>query len=369
MITLGTVNISPKTKALMAEALEKGIIGQGKYIEEFEKRLADFLGIKNVIATANGTLADAIALALAKYQDGFKRDQVIVPALTFIAQINAVYYNHLKPIFVDVKHDYQIDVEKMEKKINEKTLAIMPVHLLGRPAAIEKILALAQKHNLYVIEDACEALGSKHQNQFCGTIGGMGCFSFFPSHSLSTGEGGAVVTNNDELADILRFLRNHGRKSNKLEEKFIFPYIGFSAKMNVLEAIIGLGVIDELGQYTEKRHQNMIKLNEVLGKDAFGEKHGEYIIPHGYPIMFSSEEERDKALKLLPEKFGIEVRQIFCSIPTQCPAYHFLEEKKGDYPIAEDIGRRGLYVPCHQNLTEEDLFKISEALKKILNQS
>ncbi len=167
MITLGTANISEKTKQLMLNALNKGIIGQGNYIFDFEEKLAKFLGIKYAIATANGTLADAVALAVAKIKDGGKRDEVIVPALTFIAQINAVYYNHLKPVFVDVDYDYQIDAEKIEERINGKTLAIMPTHLLGGPAKMEKILKLAAKYNLFVVEDACEALGSRYQNQLC----------------------------------------------------------------------------------------------------------------------------------------------------------------------------------------------------------
>jgi dTDP-4-amino-4,6-dideoxygalactose transaminase len=366
MITLGAVNITDKTKELMKEALEKGKIGQGEYIQEFERRLAEFLGVKHVIATANGTLADASALAALKYKDGLQRNEVIVPALTFVSQINAVYYNHLKPVFVDVSYNYQIDSSKIEEKINEKTLAIMPVHLLGRPAEMEKILALAKKYNLFVVEDACEALGSKYQNKHCGTIGDMGCFSFFVSHSITTGEGGAVVTNNDELAGLVRSLRNHGRKSDKPEEKFIFPYLGFSGKMNCLEAIIGLGIIDELPKYLERRRQNMIKLNEFLAKDWFSEKENEYIVPHSYPIMLESEEIRNQRLRDLPEKFGIEARQIFSSIPTQTEAYGFLKKGNEEYPIAEDIGRRGLYVPCHQNLTEEDVIKISQALKEII---
>jgi perosamine synthetase len=365
MITLGTVNISNKTKELMKKALAEGIIGQGKYIREFENKLAKLLKVRHAIATANGTTADAAALAVAKYTDKSNRDEVIVPALTFIAQINALYYNHLKPVFVDVSHNYQIDTEKIEEKINEKTLAIMPAHLLGRPAKMEKILSLAKKYNLFVIEDACEALGSKYKNQFCGTIGDMGCFSFFVSHTITTGEGGAIVTNNDELANILRSLRNHGRKSDKPAEKFIFPHIGFSAKMNCLEAIIGLGTIDELPKYIQKRRQNILKLNELLGKNWFSEEAGEYIVPHAYPIMVKSKEIRDRLLKLLPEKFGIEARQIFSSIPTQMEAYEFLGEKEGTYPVAEDIGQRGLYLPCHQNLSDHDIIKIAKAIKEV----
>jgi len=361
MITLGTVNISSKTKKLLNEALDKGIIGQGNYIQDFENKLAEFLKVKHVITTSSGTLADAVALAAAKITDGGKRNEVIVPALTFIAQVNAVYYNHLKPVFVDVGYDYQIDTEKIEEKITGNTLAIMPTHLLGKPVNMNDVLDLAKKHNLFVIEDSCEALGSRYQNQLCGTIGDMGCFSFFVSHSITTGEGGAIATNNDSLADLARSLRNHGRKSSNPGEHFIFPHIGFSAKMNSMEAIVGLGIIDELPEYIERRHQNLIKINNLLDKELLHGKN-QYIVPHGIPVLVKSQEQRDKLLVAFPEKFGIETRQIFYSIPTQSEAYKFLGEKIGSYPVAEDIGRRGLYVPCHQNLGDEDLRKIANAI-------
>lgn len=366
MITLGTVNISKKTKEMMQEALEKGIIGQGKYIQEFEERLAKFFGIKHAIATANGTSADAAALAAVKYKDGGKKNEVIVPALTFIAQINAVYYNHLKPVFVDVDYDCQMNPEKIEEKVTKHTLAIMPTHLLGWPAKMEKILELAERHNLFVIEDSCEALGSRYRNKLCGTMGDMGCFSFYVSHSITTGEGGAVITNNDDFAEMVCSLRNHGRKGLNPGEHYLFPHIGFSGKMNTLEAIIGLGIMDELPRYAERRHQNMVKVDKLLGKSFFCDNEKDYVVPHGYPVLAKTKEIRDKWLIDLPEKYGIETRQIFHSIPTQSEAYQFLGEKIGGYPVAEDIGNRGLYLPCHQNLEEEDLIKISEVLKEML---
>lgn len=364
MISLGTVNISEKTKRIMNEALSRGAIGQADYIKDFEKCLAEFLNVKHVIAVANGTLADACALAAVKYKDGGKRDEIIVPALTFVAQINAIYYNHLKPVFVDARPDFQINVDDIEKKINKSTLAIMPVHLLGYPAEMDKIRDLAQKYNLYIIEDACEALGSKYQGKLCGTIGDIGCFSFFTSHSISTGEGGAIVTDNDEIARLLRLLRNHGRKSEESEDKFLFSFIGFSAKMNSLEAIIGLGIIDRLSEFVEKRHQNMEKLDNLIGKNSFKKEADRYVVPHAYPIIAKNKESRDGCLKLFPEKFGVEARQIFYSIPTQSEAYKFLNEELRTYPVAEDIGNRGFYVPCHQNLTDEDLMAIAGAIKK-----
>ncbi len=350
----------------MIEALNSGIIGGGKYIDEFEKEFAKWLGVKHAIAVSSGTMADACALAAIKHLDGGARNEVIVPALTFIAQINAVWHNHLKPIFVDVDKDFNISVQRIEEKITNKTLAIMPTHLLGRPARMKEIKALARWHNLFVIEDACEALGSKYHNAKVGTIGDVGCFSFFVSHSITTGEGGAVVTYDDKIADLVRSLRNHGRKSDAFEEKFSFPRIGFSGKMNSMEAIIGLGVIPELNSHIEKRHNNGLVLNNLAKNSWLREENHEYIVPHSYPVMIESHEKRQKLLVDLPQKYGIEVRQIFCSIPTQSGAYAFLGEKFGSYPVAEDIGLRGLYVPCHQNLKYEDLEYIARVLKEVV---
>lgn len=350
----------------MMEALESGIIGSGKYINEFEKEFANWLGVKHAIAVSSGTMADACALAAIKQLGGGGRDEIIVPALTFIAQINAIWYSHLKPVFIDVDKDFNIDVQKIEEKITNKTLAIMPTHLLGRPAHMREIKALARWHNLFVIEDACEALGSRYYNAKVGTIGDAGCFSFYVSHSISTGEGGIVVTYNDKIADLVRSLRNHGRKSDACEEKFLFPHIGFSAKMNSMEAIIGLGIMPELSSYIESRHKNGLVMNNLVKNSWLREEDHEYIIPHSYPIMVESHEKRQKLLVDLPQKYGIEVRQIFYSIPTQSEAYTFLGEKLGSYPVAEDIGLRGLYVPCHQNVKHEELEYMARILNEII---
>lgn len=366
MINLGTVNISHRTKKLMTEALESGQIGSGKYIGQFESELAEWLGVKHVIATSSGTMADACALSAAKCLAGSGKDEVIVPALTFIAQVNAVWQSHLKPIFVDVDYDFNISIAKIEQKINSRTLAIMPTHLLGRPAKMNAITAIAKKRGVFVVEDACEALGSGYHGAKVGTIGDIGCFSFFVSHSITTGEGGAVVTNNDKLADLVRSLRNHGRQSDHFHEKFLFPHIGFSAKMNSMEAIIGLGAISGLDKYTETRRQNMLVLNELTVKPWMVEGEGEYIVPHSYPLMAGSNKERQKFLMDLPQKYGIESRQLFYSIPTQSEAYAFLGEKPGSYPVAEDIGNRGFYVPCHQNLTAEEIKHIGRTILEIL---
>jgi len=191
-IALGTVNLTDRTLELVTAAVKEGRIGQGPLISQFEEELASWFGVRQAILVANGTIADTVALAA--IQGGDRQGEVILPALTFVAQANAVYYNHLTPRFVDVTDDYQIDLEQVEANISRQTVAIMPTHLLGRPANMDGILELANKHGLPVVEDACEALGSRYRDRLVGTLGSMGCFSFFVSHSMTTGEGGVIIT-------------------------------------------------------------------------------------------------------------------------------------------------------------------------------
>ena len=361
-IALGTVNLTDRTLELVTAAVKEGRIGQGPLILQFEEELASWFGVSHAILVSNGTIADTVALAAV--QGDNRQGEVILPALTFVAQANAVHYNHLTPKFVDVTDDYEIDLGQVEANISRNTIAIMPTHLLGLPANMDGILEIANKHGLPVIEDSCEALGSRYKSRLVGTLGSMGCFSFFVSHVITTGEGGVIITNDLELAEVARSLRNHGRLSEKPEEKFLFPRIGFSGKMNQLEAAVGLGVMPLLDDIIAKRRENMLFLNRLLG-DRFSESPDEYIVPHGYPVQFAEPQARDHAITYLHEK-SIECRRLFSSIPTQVPAYAFLGHRLGEFPVAERIGDCGLYVPCHQNLDEADLRRIAKTLGELL---
>ncbi len=362
-LRLGTVLVTDRTRDLLARVLEDGQVGQGLLIHLFEDELAAWLGVRHVVAVANGTAADTVALAAVK-EMGEGRDEVILPALTFIAQVNAVYYNHLRPVFVDVGDDFQIDASEVEERIGPRTLAIMPVHLLGRPAPMDALVEVARGHRLWIVEDACEALGSQYRGRWVGTLGDAGCFSFFVSHSITTGEGGAIATNNGEVVRLARSLLNHGRLSDRPLEKFRFPRIGFSAKMNQLEAAVGLGVMPALDGVLERRRRNLLLLNEMLGPH-FPERPGEHIVPHAYPILLDNADQRDRALLLLHAR-GVEARTFFSSIPTQEEAYAFLGHRRGEFPRAEAIGECGFYIPCHQDLTEEDIAYLAEQVQEVL---
>ena len=325
-ISLGTVNINDKAKRLMKKVLDDGKIGQSEYIEEYEEKFAKFIGSKYAIAVSSGTMADTIALATLKHFFPLKR-KVIVPALTFIAQINSVIYNHLRPVFVDTGQSMVGD---------DNTLCSFPVDLLGNP--------FTERVGKRVIEDACEALGTKKDGKYCGTRGDMGTFSFFPSHSISTGEGGMIVTDNKKYADTARRLRTQGRRGDSVEDKFKFDEIGFNGRMTTMQAVICIGVMDDLPEILERRAVNFRYMDS-----SFDE-----IVAHGFPVEYRTKKERDEKLRELTKK-GIECRKVFSCIPTDEKAYAFLAHKRGEFPQAERIADHVLYVPCHQNLSKREM--------------
>jgi len=358
MIRLGHVSLNEKAKDLVNLVLEKGSIGQSEMVSQFEEAFAKWLGVKHCIATASGTIADTVALAVLKYFNPTK-DEVIVPALTFVAQINAVHYNHLKPVFCDVLSApyFYLDPAYSTNKINKKTLCIFPAHLLGVPAPIE---ATGNYLGVPIVGDACEALGSTHllhdAHYKVGSFGAMTTFSFFPSHTITTGEGGMIATNDSDYAEVARRLITHGKISNN---DFHFDVIGFNGKMSSLQAAVGLGMMDELDSIVSQRRMNLMKLGGKLST-FYGS-----ICPHAMPYMAKSREHREAILEILRVR-GIECRNLFSCIPTQEPAYAHLGHRPGDFPIAEDIGNRGFYVPCHQGLSEEDIQLIKKTIEAVL---
>lgn len=333
-ISLACSVVNRKVRANVKACLDENRLGQGRFIKEFEDGVAKFVGTKHAIAVSSGSMADMVAIAALKEQYPGK-DEVIVPALTFIAQTNAVLINGLKLVFVDIGVDLQIDASRIKEKITDKTLCIFPVHLLGRKCDISRI----KSFGLPVVEDSCEGFGTYSNTDFA-------TYSFFPSHTITTGEGGMIVTNSDKNAEWARKIMNHGRKSDKIEEKFHFDCLGFNGKMSNVLAAIGCGVIDTAHAVIEKRKKNVNLFNKIMKLDWFAES------PHGYPLFYRDSEERDSVLRKL-EYNGIEARKIFSCLPTA--EYHL----EGDYPIAESIGQRGLYVPVHQELKEKDIEKIT----------
>lgn len=363
-ISLGTVSFTEETAEFLNQICQTHRVGQGEFIKRFENELKNFFGVKHAIAVSNGTAADAIALAACNYKNPQGKNEVILPAMTFIAQANAILEAGFKPVFVDVDDNYQVNVEQMESKITDKTLALMPVHLFGKPANMADIMKLAKKHDLPVIEDTCDAVGSKFEGKYVGTIGTAGCLSFYIAHTIAAGEGGAILTDDDAIADLARSLRNHGKKGNDLFGMFTFDVVGFSAKMNEMEAAVGLGATKVINETIARRKYVLKYLNKELN-NQFVEENGQEIVPHCYPILLKDKASRSAAMEIL-DSAGIEVRPHYPCLPTQTKAYAFLGHTLGEFPNSENLGDRGLYVPSHQNISEEELVYLKDKLSEVL---
>lgn len=396
-IPFGTISVTEKSKKLIEQILESNRLSSGKFVREFEKRFAELAGTKESVAVSTGTDADALALA-ALYDFGAKRgDEIIVPALSFVATGNAVLQAGFTPVFVDIdRKTLNIDPLKIETAITKKTKAIMPVHLMGKPAEMDTINDIAKKYNLYVIEDAAEAHGAKYKGRNAGALADMGAFSLYVAHIITTVEGGIVTTDNSDLAEILRSLRSHGRAckcesciintasayctkrfqyGDNADIRFVFERIGFSSKMNEMEAAIGIGNLDIYSDILNKRRENLYYLMDEFKRFnpylvTIGKESHEEIGPHALPIIIQEETKftRDQLVNYM-EKRGIDTRNLFSSMPTQCSGFDFLGYKLGDFPNAEYIGGHGIHVGVHQGMGMAECDYIINTVNEFLNKN
>lgn len=395
-IPFGTISVTDKSRELILDALSTNRLSSGKYVREFEKKFAELVGAKESVAVSSGTDADILALAVL-YDFGAERgDEIIVPALSFVATGNAVLAAGFTPVFVDVdRKTLNIDPSKIESAITEKTRAIMPVHLMGKPADMDPINEIAGRHKLYVIEDAAEAHGAVYKGKKAGTLGDMGAFSLYVAHIISTIEGGIITTGNEAFAGVLRSLRSHGRackcKSCVLntasaycekrfgsngggDKRFIFERIGFSSKMNELEAAVGLGNLDIYHEILDRRRKNLYYLLQKIRKFdpyivSIEKEPYEEIGPHALPMIIQEGSRfTRKQLVAHLEKSGIDTRDLFTSIPTQCRGFEFTGHKQGDFPNAEYIGENGIHIGVHQDLGMAECDYIIKTLEEFLEQ-
>jgi len=393
-IPFGTITITEKTKKLINQALEAGRISSGRLVSEFEKKFAELIGTKEAVAVSSGTDADTLALAILHDLGAERNDEVIVPALSFVSTGNAVLHAGFTPVFVDIEREtLNIDPEKIKHAITERTRAIMPVHLMGKPADMETISALAKENNLLVVEDAAEAHGAVYKGKNIGTLGDLAAYSLYVAHIITTGEGGIILTDSEEYAELLRSLRAHGRackckqcvsniSSGYCEKRFSnqeqgdirfhFERLGFSCKMNELEAALGLGALDYYDEIVKKRHENLLKMIERFQDFSkylwtFQEETFEKIGPHAFPFVVNEKApfSRDELMIYLEHK-GIDARTLFSSIPTQCGGYEFLGYKLGDFPNAEYIGKNGIHIGVHQDVKPEDIDWFIDSIRKFI---
>ena len=334
------------------QAIKSGwISSQGKFILDFEQKFAQYCSVRHGIATSNGTVALHLALKALGIGEG---NEVIVPALTFIATANAVTYCGAKPILVDSHPDYWcINPEKIEERITKNTKAIIPVHLYGHPCDMDAIMGIARRYKLYVIEDAAEAHGARYKKRRVGSFGDINCFSFYGNKIISTGEGGMCLTDNEALAEKMRILRDHGMNPRR---KYWHDVIGFNYRMTNLQAAIGVAQIEKLDKLVGSKRQLAMWYEKAFQGLA---KEGAIRIPPQMPWaesvywMYSILLEddfsmnRDELTEGLRQN-GIETRPLFNPLHYM-PPYQNSER----FPVAEELSRKGLSLPSSPKIDQK----------------
>ncbi len=357
--------IAPEARQYVIDALDTGWISSaGPMITRFEQEFAAYLGMQHGIAVMNGTAALHLALLCLDIGPG---DEVIVPDSTMIATVTAVMYTGAMPVFVDIEREtFAIDPAKIEAAITPKTKAIMPVHLFGHSADMDPILAIAEKHKLFVVEDAAEVHGATYKGRKCGSMGVINCFSFYANKIISTGEGGMLVTNDATLAERAKRLRDLAHSAQK---RFVHTELGYNYRMTNLQAALGVGNLAHIGEYLEKKQwmgkryaeelSGIAGLRLPITKDYATNVYWMYAVLVEDAFGMTKDALRAKLL----EK-GIDTRDFFYP----CHSQPFLKDHPqagNSFPVSEEVAQRGFYLPSGMALAEEQLRYVCEMIRQI----
>jgi dTDP-4-amino-4,6-dideoxygalactose transaminase len=327
----------------------------GKEVAAFEEEFAAYCGVSEGVAVNTGTSALHLALLAAGIGAG---DEVITVSMTFVATVAAIVYTGAKPVFVDVDPvTYTMDSRQVEAAITPRTKAILPVHLYGQAADMDLILRIARCHNLIVIEDAAQAHGAEYKGRRCGSMGDLGCFSFYPGKNLGAyGEGGMVTTNNPEFARQIRMLRDWGA-----EEKYHHVVKGFNYRMESVQGAILRVKLRHLEAWTEARRSHARAYTEMLEESGLTlpvEAHGNRHVYHVYAVLSPWREELARSLHARGIQTGIHY-----PIPVHLlPAHADLGYGLGDFPVTEQIASKELSLPMFPEMTRTQLGEVSEAV-------
>ncbi len=338
------------------------ISSAGKYIEKFEQDFAKYCGMKYGVACSNGTTALHMAVSALEIGQG---DEVIIPSHTIISCANAVLFTGAIPVFVDSRlSDWNIDPEKIEEKITSKTKAIMVVHTYGHPCDMDRIKEIARKNNLKIIEDAAESHGGEYKGKKTGSLGDISCFSFYSNKIITTGEGGMVLTNDENIVEKLRRLRNLGFK----QPRYVHDEIANNYRLTNVQAAIGCAQLENIDKFAEMRRRNAKLYNTYL-KDVEGittppELVGVKNVYWMYGILLDKDKfslSRDEVIKKL-EELGVQTRTFFYPMHKQPVFQNSKINVSGNYPIAEKFWNECLYLPSSSHLTQEQIKEICDKL-------
>jgi len=350
------LTIKEEVMAALEQVLESCEFILGPNVSAFEQEIAEYLGVKHAIGVGNGTDALVLILDALGIRPG---DEVITTPYTFVATAECVSRLGAKPVFVDINPiTLTIDPEKLEQAIPPRTKAVIPVHIFCRAADMPRIMDIASRHGLFVVEDACQSIGGEIEGKKLGTFGNAGAFSFFPTKNLGAyGDGGLVVTDDDELAERIRMLRAHGSKV-----KYHNGLIGYKSRLDKKQAAVLRVKLRHLNEWDSRRREIALEYNKLL-KDLPlqlpdpGDK-GEHVF-HLYTILTDNREELRAYLK----SRGVETGVYYPTPLHLQPAYADLGYRRGDFPVSESAYERNLSLPMYPDLTDEQIHYVAETLR------
>ncbi len=324
----------------------------GKWVREFEGKLQRLLGVKHVVAVNSGTSALMTSLSALGVKEG---DEVILPSFTFVSTANVIVALRAKPVFVDIKRDYNIDPEGIKQAISRKTKAIIPVHLYGYPADLDDIQETARSRSVPVVEDAAESIGAAYRGRLTGSTSEFGCFSLYATKVITSGEGGAIATNDDELAEKVRLIRNHG-----MVHGYDSKILGYNHRMPELLAAIASVQMDKLERFMKARNRNARYLTERVAKlrgvrftqNSTDRTHCFYL----YTLHL--QRGRDRVVSSLNDK-GVGAAVYFKTPVHRTPLYQELGYSGVELPGSDDASKHVISLPVHPGLTETDIERVA----------
>ena len=386
-IGVGGFTISERGKQLVMQALESNRLSAGPMMARFESEMAAAHGCRFGLMCNSGTSALHIALAALREVHGWRDgDEVLVPAVTFVASSNVVMYNNLKPVFVDVDpKTYTLDPAKIEARITPRTRAIMPVHIGGQPCDMEPIVDIAGRCNLRIVEDSCETMFVSDKGKMVGSFGDVGCFSTYVAHVITTGVGGLCTTNDPGLIVILKSLMNHGRDSIYIridddkdksgqdlflvaDRRFSFVRLGHSFRATEMEAALGIAQFEERQTMNARRQEIVTRYNDALSnledhlqlpRPRSGSEHC-YMF---YPLAITNPKVRRDELIAFLENRAIETRYLLPLInqPVYRELFGDLDE---EYPVSAWLNKNAFYIGCHPDMTDDDVEYVIETFQE-----
>ena len=364
-LQLGPPYITKDEIKTVSRVLKSGQLSLGQETEKFEQELADYVGAKYAVATSSGTTA----LHLSVITSGIKQaDEVITTPFSFVASTNCFLYEKAKPAFVDIDNQtFNIDVNKIEKKITKKTKAILGVDIFGYPAEWEKIIKIAKKHNLKIIDDAAEALGSEYKGKKLGNLGHLTVFAFYPNKQMTTGEGGMVTTNDKKQYELIKGLANQGRGPDM--QWLEHPYLGYNYRITEIQAALGRCQLKKLDLILKSRNQvaewykerlSQFKGVNLMKDNDQNHKRSWFV----YVIRLDKRFDRNKIIKKL-RQMGVPTKAYLPSIHLQ-PYMKNYGYKKGDFPVSEAVSASTLALPFYTGMEEKAIDQVCDRLKKAL---